>query len=188
MVVMTEQAPVEPSIVSFVAGPEGPWRIDGILAPTGETLPPAARLAMVEGDATEGAGVRWALRGMVGPAVYAGEAENDALAPTQEPLGRPEARCAALIAVRKSPAWWAMTHDERRAVIEERSPAPGLDELPAIAHRLHHAHELSEPFDFLTWFEYAPDNQRAFDEFVGRRRETKEWSFVEREVDVRVTR
>jgi len=187
MVAMTEQAPVEPSIVSFVAGPEGLWRIDGILAPTGETLPPAARLAMVEGDATEGAGARWALRGMVGPAVYAGEAEDDALAAEQEPLGRPEARCAALIAVRKSPAWWAMTHDERRAV-EERPQAAGLDERPAIARRLHHAHELGEPFDLLTWFEYAPDDQKAFDELVGCLRETEEWSFVEREVHVRVTR
>jgi len=187
---MTEQAPVENSIVSFVAGPEGPWRIDGILAPKGETLPPASRLAMVEGDGTEGAGSRWALRGMVGPAIYANQAETDALAAKQEPLGRPDARCATLIAVRKSPAWWAMSHDERRGVIEERSHhmAVGLESLPAIARRLHHAHELSEPFDFLSWFEYAPDDQAAFEELVNRMRQTEEWSFVEREVDVRVTR
>lgn len=185
---MTEQRSAETSLVSFVAGSEGLWRIDGILAPKGETLPRAARLAVVEGDGAEGAGGRWALRGTVGPAVDANEDEVDALAAKQEPLGRPEARCAALIAVRKSPAWWAMTHDERRAVIEERPPVVGLDELPAIARRLHHAHELSEPFDLLTWFEYAPDDQDAFDELVGRRRETEEWAFVEREVDVRVTR
>jgi len=185
-----EPAGVAPSIVSFVAGSAGMWRIDGILAPTGETLPPAARLAVVEGDGTEGAEGRWALRGMVGPEVYVDAAEHDALAAEQAPLGRPEARCAALIAVRKSPSWWAMSHDERRAVIEERSHhiATGLEYLPAVARRLHHAHELSEPFDFLTWFEYSPADQEAFDELVGRLRATEEWSFVEREVDVRVTR
>jgi len=186
---MTDQAPAETSIVAFVAGPEGLWRIDGIMAPKGETLPPAARLAVLEGDGAEGAAGRWALRGMVGPGVDADQDDNEALA-DHEPLGRPEARCAALIAVRKSPAWWAMSHDERRAVIEERSHhiATGLEYLPAVARRLHHAHELSEPFDFLTWFEYSPSDQEAFDELVGRLRATEEWSFVEREVDVRVTR
>jgi len=179
-----------PNIVSFVAGSAGMWRIDGILAPKGETLPPAARLAVVEGDGTEGADGRWVLHGMVGPEVYVDPAEHDALVAKQAPLGRPEARCAALIAVRKSPSWWAMSHDERRAVIEEQSHhiATGLEYLPAVARRLHHAHELSEPFDFLTWFEYLPSDQEAFDELVGRLRATEEWSFVEREVDVRVTR
>src|SRR2546428_7160638 len=28
--------------------------------------------------------------------------------------------------------------------------------LPAIARRLYHCRDLGEPFDFLTWFEYAP--------------------------------
>jgi len=176
--------------VSFVAGTEGLWRIDGILAPKGETLPRAARLAVVEGDSADEAQVRWTLRAMAGPDAYVDEAEHDALVAKQAPLGRPEARCAALIAVRKSPSWWALAHDERRAVLEERSHhiADGLEYLPAVARRLYHAHELSEPFDFLSWFEYSPGDQHAFDELVGRLRATEEWSYVEREVDVRVTR
>jgi len=186
---MAEQSS-DTNIVAFVAGPEGQWRIDGILAPKGETLPPAAHLAVIEGDGVDEAKGRWVLRGVVLPAVYTNEGEDDALAAEQQPLGRPEARCATLIAVRKSPAWWAMSHDERRAVIEENSHhiAVGLEYLPAVARRLHHAHELSEPFDFLAWFEYAPADQDAFDELLGRLRATEEWSFVEREVDVRVTR
>lgn len=185
---MADHSPVAP-IVSFVAGSEGLWRIDGILAAKGETLARAARLAVIEGEPDRSA-ARWALRGVAGPATYTTEAEDDALVAGQEPLGRPEARCATLIAVRKSPAWWTMSHDDRRAVIEERSHhiAVGLEYLPAIARRLHQAHELSEPFDFLTWFEYAPSDQGAFDELVGRLRATEEWSFVERDVEVRVTR
>jgi hypothetical protein len=187
---MADNDVVPSDLVSFVAGTEGLWRIDGILAPKGETLPPAARLAVVEGDAADRAQGRWALRGMVGPEVSVEGVEHDALAAEQPPLGRPEARCAALIAVRKSSAWWALPHDERRAVLEERSHhmAAGLAYLPAVARRLHHAHELSEPFDFLSWFEYSPADQEAFDELVARLRTTQEWSYVEREVDVRVTR
>ncbi|MFX6201819.1 chlorite dismutase family protein, partial [Acinetobacter baumannii] len=82
----------------------------------------------------------------------------------QQGLGRPEARCAALIPIRKNPAWWALAQDERRAILEEQSHhiAIGLEYLPPIARRLYHARELGQPFDFLTWFEYAPEHAEAF--------------------------
>ena len=66
--------------------------------------------------------------------------------------------------------------------------AIGLDYLPAIARRLHHSRDLGEPFDFLTWFEFAPRHAEAFDELVRRLRETEEWRYVEREIDIRLTR
>ncbi len=64
----------------------------------------------------------------------------------------------------------------------------GLEYLPAIARRLHHSRDLDEPFDFLTWFEYAPEHSDAFEELVRRLRETREWQYVDREVDVRLIR
>ena len=48
--------------------------------------------------------------------------------------------------------------------------------------------DLGEPFDFLTWFEYAPGDSEAFEELVGALRATEEWRYVEREVDVRLER
>ena len=45
-----------------------------------------------------------------------------------------------------------------------------------------------EPFDFLTWFEFAPADEPAFDRLLARLRATREWDFVEREVDVRLVR
>jgi hypothetical protein len=39
-----------------------------------------------------------------------------------------------------------------------------MEYLPAVARRLHHSRELGEPFDFLTWFEYAPEHADAFEE------------------------
>ena len=64
----------------------------------------------------------------------------------------------------------------------------GLEYLPAVARRLHHSRDLEGPFDFLTWFEYAPRDAEAFEELVGRLRETEEWAYVEREVDIRLAR
>ena len=108
----------------------------------------------------------------------------------QPALGRPEADCAALIPIRKSDEWWSLSQDQRRTIFEESSHhiAIGLDYLPAIARRLHHSRDLGEPFDFLTWFEFAPQHAEAFDELLQRLRATEEWRYVEREIDVRLAR
>ena len=60
--------------------------------------------------------------------------------------------------------------------------------MTAIARRLHHARDLGEPFDFLTWFEFAPEHEAAFDDLLGELRASPEWTYVEREVDIRVRR
>ena len=107
---------------------------------------------------------------------------------SQAPLGRPEATAAALIAITKSQEWWDLAQDERRAILEDRSHhiAIGLDYLPAIARRLAHGRDRQEEFDFLTWFEFAPSDAGAFDELLARLRATEEWSYVEREVEIRL--
>ena len=83
-----------------------------------------------------------------------------------------------------------MTQDERRAIFEERSHhiTLGLKYVARIARRLYHGYDLGEPFDFLTWFEYALGDAEAFEELVGKLRETEEWTYVEREVDIRLAR
>jgi chlorite dismutase len=116
--------------------------------------------------------------------------ERSALTERGAALGRSEARCAALIPIRKSAAWWALPQDERRAIYEEQSrhTSIGLEYLPRIARRLHHCRDLGEPFDFLTWFEFAPEHAGAFDELVARLRASEEWCYVDREIDIRLTR
>lgn len=83
----------------------------------------------------------------------------------QEGLDRRQATHAALIPIKKSAAWWDLAQDDRRAIFEETSQhtAIGMEYLPAIARRLHHSRDLGEPFDFLTWFEFAPADEPAFD-------------------------
>ncbi|MFN8889797.1 MAG: chlorite dismutase, partial [Cyclobacteriaceae bacterium] len=58
----------------------------------------------------------------------------------------------------------------------------------AIARKLYHCRDIGEPFDFLTWFEYAPEHATAFEDLVGKLRETEEWKYVDREIDIRLTR
>ena len=60
--------------------------------------------------------------------------------------------------------------------------------LPRIARRLYHSRDLAEPFDFLTWFEFAPEHEGAFDDLLAMLRSREEWTFVDREVDIRLSR
>lgn len=177
-------------LFTFVGGDAGPWEVLSQRAVTGDGLEGVSRLRIVPGEVPKEEGSGWALRGVTSHERYVTRAEKTALVSAQPDLGRPEATAAALIPIRKSAAWWALTQDERRAVFEEGSAhiRIGLDYLPAVARRLHHCRDLAEgaPFDFLTWFEFAPADAPAFDDLLRRLRETPEWRYVEREVDVRV--
>ena len=55
---------------------------------------------------------------------------------------------------------------------------------------MHHCRDLGpdEPFDFLTWFEFAPSETEAFDELVDALRGSPEWDYIDREVDIRLVR
>ncbi len=179
-----------PLLVSFVGGERGVWRVDRQQAVTGPSLPNAARLDVIDGDAVgDDAGV-WVLRGTTSHERYVERPEREALVARQPPLQRSGATLAALIPISKSPAWWDLTQDERRTILETRSRhiATGLAYLPAVARRLHHGRDLQEQFDFLTWFEFAPADAEEFEDLVGRLRGTEEWSYVDREIDIRLQR
>jgi chlorite dismutase len=176
---------------TFTGGTTGSYRVTRVAAVTGETLPHAARVSVTSGIAPV-AGAAWSLRGVTSNQRYVTRAEATKLAVHPPVYDRPEATHAALIPIRKNAAWWAMTQDERRAVLEERSHhiEIGLRYVPAVSRRLHHCRDLGtdEPFDFLTWFEFSPADEPAFDELLAALRATPEWTYVEREVDVRLVR
>lgn len=169
-----------PLPIAFDAGANGPWRITRVTASFGAPLPAADRLAIAEGAAPPPAGAAWCLRGVTSNLRYTAEAERRTLAGIQAGLGRAEATRACLIPIRKTAAWWDLAQDARRAILEEQSRhiAIGLDYLPAVARRLIHSRDLGEPFDFLTWFEYAPEDEAAFDELLARLRATEEWRWI----------
>ena len=181
-----------PLSVSFVGASTGTWSIERLDTVAGRPLAPVGRLEVIEGPgaARPAADAAWVLRGVTSNERYTTTGEHRALAARQEPLGRAGATRAALIPVKKSGAWWDLAQDERRRIFEESSHhiATSLNYLPAVARRLHHGRDLGEPFDFLTWFEFAPEHAAAFEELVLRLRETEEWTYVEREIDLRLAR
>ena len=180
-------------LFSFVGGDTGLWRVVGMEAVAGEPLPSARRLDIAPGACTASdPSAAWVLRGITSNERYVMREEKSRLVAKQQGLGRPESTCAALIPIRKSAAWWALTQDERRSVFEAHSRhiEVGLRYLPAVARRLHHCRDLSEnePFDFLTWFEYAPAHEAEFNELLVELRASQEWTYVDREVDIRLDR
>ena len=179
-----------PLHVVFIGGAEGQWRVEQIRSVAGQSLPNVAKLKVIEGIAPPGDAGTWKLCGVTSNMRYTFRDEANLLSAQEEGLGRPQATMAALIPIRKSAAWWDLAQDERRKIFEEQSRhiAVGLEYLPGIARRLYHCRELAEPFDFLTWFEYPREEAKRFEELVTRLRATPEWRFVEREVDIRLSR
>ena len=178
--------------VSFVGADAGPYRVLRMNAVVGA---PLALVPSVTAHATHLAagaapGAAWVLRGTHSAVRYVERAESEALRQIQPAIGRPECSHAALIPIRKSDAWWSLPQDERRLIFEARSKhiASCLEYLPAIARRLHHSRELGEPFDFLTWFEYAAEHVNLFEELVQSLRATEEWQYVDWEIDIRLVK
>jgi hypothetical protein len=176
--------------VTFVGGDVGTYQVLRMETVTGAPLPHvtaltshAKHLAIQDVPAST-----WVLRGTSAHVRYVEHDELRTLRGVQPPLGRQDCTLAALIPIRKVDAWWELSQDQRRTIFEERSGhiASTLKYLPAVARRLHHSRELGEPFDFLTWFEYAPQHAAVFEELVQMLRQTEEWKYVEREVDIRL--
>jgi chlorite dismutase len=184
---------VNPRLFTFVGGDSGAWQVIARKTVIGEQLPTVKRLDIVIGDVQElPDGALWKLSGVTSNERYITRTEKEQLAAKQVSIGRPEATHAALIPIRKSAKWWALTQDERRAIFEESSHHVkiGMKYLPAISRRLHHCRDLAEPqpFDFITLFDYTKADSTAFEDMVAELRTTEEWKYVEREIDIRMVR
>jgi hypothetical protein len=174
---------------AFIGGASGRWLVTSVRPVQGRGLEPAERVDVtLASNAPPASGTTWRIDGQISNLRYATKIELTALRSKQEPLGRTQALLAAMIPIKKSAVWWNLAQDERRAIFEETSHHTeiGLAYLPAVARQLYHCRDLGEPFDFVTWFEYAPKDMQAFEELVARLRKTREWQFVEREVDIRL--
>ncbi len=178
---------------TFFGGETGEWRVTSQQTLAGEPIASVARVSVVPGAPSEPPmNTAWRLYGVATNDRYTTRPEKAELIKRQAPIGRAEATHSALILMRKSDDWWALTQDERRAILEEQSHhiAIGLRYLPAIARRLLHCRDLgtNEPFDFLGFLDYAPADADGFDEMLGELRATREWSFMEREIDIRLVK
>jgi chlorite dismutase len=180
-------------LFTFSGGPAGSWRVRSQLPYIGQPLSTVSFVSVINGNAPTPAPAPasgWTLRGITSNDRYVVRTEKQELVSKQQGLGRPSATYAALIPIRKTASWWLLTQDERRAIFEEQSQHMriGMKYLPPIARRLHHCRDLAEPeaFDFLTWFEYDPAHESAFEELLVELRASEEWKYVDHEVDIRL--
>lgn len=177
-------------VTTLIGGQGGEWSVLSQRTLAGHSLEAASRIAMKTGSHAAQGDAVWVLRGVTTNDRYTTTSEKHELLSRQVPVGRPEATRAALILLRKSAEWWALPQDERRHILEEQSHhiGIGLRYLPAIARKLLHCRDMetSEPFDFLGFLDYAPKDEPAFDEMLGHLRATKEWTFIDREIDIRL--
>ncbi|HEU5074285.1 MAG TPA: chlorite dismutase family protein [Polyangiaceae bacterium] len=176
----------------FAGGASGQFEVHSVRAIIGEGLPSVARLAVTNGESRSEAEPLFCLKGVTSNERYLTGSEKTELLAVQQPMGRPACLRGALIPIKKSQAWWDLPQDERRAIFETRSAhiQIGRRALPSVARRLHHCRDLggSEPFDFLTWFDFSAEDEPRFDDLLAALRDTEEWRYVEREVEIRVSR
>lgn len=179
-------------LFGFVGGSAGAWRVVKQSTVAGVPLSAVDRVDVIDSEALPPQGASWWLRGITSNERYVTRVEKEGLVARQQGLGRTEATCAAMIPLRKSAEWWALAQDERRRIFEEQSAhiQIGLNYLPAVARRLHHCRDLGpdEPFDFITWFEFAPADAAGFDALLAELRASPEWRYVDREIDLRMVR
>ncbi|MGJ8633430.1 MAG: chlorite dismutase [Luteolibacter sp.] len=170
---------------SFVAGDHGSWEILSLSAVVGESLEPVPFLEIRNEYVMQlPVDFHWLLRGVSNKEPHR-DVEDGRIRPFERP-----ASLAALIPVKKNAEWWELAAEDRKEIYLENSDriASKLKGLPILAQTLHHCRDLGEPFDFLTWFEYSHEDAGAFEDLMQTLRGTKEWKYVEREVDVRLSR
>ncbi|CAD0001819.1 chlorite dismutase family protein [Flavobacterium chungangense] len=177
------------TIFDFVGDNSGEWQVTSMTAYKGNPIESVSHLTKVPlGDLSQSEKGIWSFKGIISNLRYTEKEEKDKLTSIQEDLGRKNATLAAFIPIRKSETWWNLAQDERRKIMESKSKhtQSGMKYLPAIARKLFHSRDIGEAFDFLTWFEYAPADAEAFEELLDTLRKTEEWTYVNREIDIRL--
>jgi chlorite dismutase len=178
------------TIFDFIGDAAGEWTVTSMTTLKGNPITSVSHLKKVPSNLVQSETGIWTLKGIVSHLRYTEKEDKDKLVAVQEDLGRPQATLAAFIPIRKSEAWWNLAQDERRKIMENKSQhtQTGMKYLPAIARKLFHSRDIGEPFDFLTWFEYAPTDADSFEELLAALRKTEEWNYVEREIDIRLVK
>jgi hypothetical protein len=182
-----------PRATTFIGGRTGSMSVTSQETLSGEPVARVEAVEMVSGIAVEmPADAKWSFHGVTSNDRYTTRAEKTELVGKQVPVGRPEASRAALILLRKRAEWWALAQDERRAVLEEDSHhiAIGMRYLPAVSRHLLHCRDLggAAAFDFIGFLDFAPESETAFDAMLVQLRATREWSYMEREIEIRLNK
>jgi hypothetical protein len=103
-----------------------------------------------------------------------------------------------VIPIRKSAAWWVMSHDERNAYFHKKGDKAGHTAIGAryaerIYRKLYHTRYAVETtdHDFITYFEFDGAHTDDFKSLLAQLRDPQknpEWAFVDREYEIWMTK
>jgi hypothetical protein len=131
--------------------------------------------------------------GTTGHVVYTDAATRSELARISAAEQLPR---AVLIPICKSSDWWSLAQDVRQAYLDGTKTsghvAIGRAHAAHIYRRLYHARYLpGSHWDFLTYFEFPEQDTGRFQQLLAELRDPEqnpEWAYVEREVEIWMTR
>lgn len=185
----TTEEKIKGKLTSFYGGNSGTWKVINTSTIIGDPINQVDRIEMAS-PSHQNTIIHfdWVLKGISSNLRYATREEKAMLDEIPPVIGKPENSSAAFIPMSKSDEWWLLTQDERRKVFEEQSHHIKVSAkyLETIPRKLFHSKDIGEEFDFLAWFEYKPENANLFDDLVGYLRQTEEWKYVTREIDMRL--
>ena len=160
---------IKNKLTTFYGGRLGSWKVREFNTIIGKPIKTVDRIDMINPNQQSRKIMSdWIFKGISSNLRYATKEEKIMLDKTPPIIGKHENSFAALIPMSKSEEWWLLTQDERRKIF--------------------HSRDIGEEFDFLAWFEFEPKNKSVFDDLLGYLRQTEEWKYVTREIDVRVNR
>jgi len=176
------------SAYHYIGGTTGEWQVTHLSSPLGAPVPAVPRLDVVSGPLNGiAAGTSWILSGVVQNTRHVTREESPPLLKRSSGNRPVEPTCAALIAIHRSAEWWQLGKAARREIQQTHSRPRVLPLLSAMIRNLH-GRDLSSQFDCVTWFEYEPRDSASFDDLVAVWRASEEWTFVDREFDLRLIR
>ncbi|HEU0122088.1 MAG TPA: chlorite dismutase family protein [Bryobacteraceae bacterium] len=175
----------------------GRYRVDTVHILRGPApAPPSSRSFLFRIEAPEPLSLPSAVQlgGTAGAAQYTDPAAPTAAANGLGPLPAP---CrAVLIPLRKSKSWWDLDASSRRAYFHASPTHPNHTDVAApyikqIHRRLFHARGTTPDYDFLTYFEFLPQDESAFRKLLAALRDVRrnpEWNYIDREWEIWMTK
>lgn len=179
------------NLFSYIGGSSGSWRITQMQTLSGPALRLASHVEIAHGPVVRPpGGASWILSGIARNTRFVTREERSPEQCWSTSSQTREATCAALIPIQQSAAWWDLAHDEREEIIETQSRclSDRLRFLTTFARRFLFGRDLGEPFDIVTWLEYSPCDEALVNDLAAALRQTQEWKYVEREIDIRMVR
>jgi hypothetical protein len=180
---------VTENLFHYIGGTTGSWRVSTIASISGMPLPPVTHIDIAHGALDRApAGANWVLHCIASNTRFVTREEPRRLPSDPPRMGRFSESCAALVLVRKSRGWWNLGLSEQQQMLEvpSRNIRGRLSFLPAMMRRMQYRTNVREPFDFVTWFEYAPQDASIFDDLVTAMRSSEDWHYVEREIVIKM--